>query len=212
MADNYKFSQDYELIQPQKQRSYPISTTEWNLIKKNVGEVKDSSNFWHTIGSILIGAAISTLITALISDFKTEKHTWICWTAFSLSALGGILSFYFGKEQRKIQNKSKEDVIAFMNTIEERFRIQNEDIPSTAITSNIEILSATYVWDDGQVDVTNKIKELVSKGISTIIVDPSTFGIIDPAHKKLKTLKIHSKINGNEKEFNPKDGERFKLE
>lgn len=211
MADNYKFSQDYELIPPQKQRSYPISTTEWNLIKKKIGEVKDSANFWHTLGSILIGAAISTLIAALINDFKTEKLLWTCWAAFCVTGIGGALSFYFGKEQRQTQNKSKEDVIDFMTIIEERF--QNSLQTSTQTTTQgIIIYSATYLWENGQVDITSKIKELVSQGTYQGIVDSSTFGIPDPIYGTVKTLKIHYRIHGQEKDLSARDGLTFKIE
>lgn len=211
MADNYKFSQDYELIPPQKQRLYPISTTEWNLIKKKIGEVKDSANFWHTLGSILIGAAISTLIAALINDFKTEKLLWTCWAAFCVTGIGGALSFYFGKEQRQTQNKSKEDVIDFMTIIEERF--QNSLQTSTQTTTQgIIIYSATYLWENGQVDITSKIKELVSQGTYQGIVDSSTFGIPDPIYGTVKTLKIHYRIHGQEKDLSARDGLTFKIE
>ncbi len=120
--ENYKFSQDYELIPPQKQRSYPISTSEWNLIKKKISEVKDNFNFWQTLGSLLIGAAISTLITVLINDFKSDKNLWICWGVLLVTAISGSLSYYFGFIYQKIQNKSKDDVIDFMSIIEERFQ------------------------------------------------------------------------------------------
>jgi len=167
MEDNYKFSQDYELVPPQKQRSYPITTTEWNLIKKKIGEVKDSANFWHTLGSILIGAAISILIAALINDFKTEKLLWTCWSAFFVTGIGGVLSFYFGREQRQTQNKSKEDVIDFMAIVEERF--QNSLQTSTeADIQGIVIHSAKYGADEKFTDLTEKISVLVAKNILEI--------------------------------------------
>lgn len=78
--------------------------------------------------------------------------------------------------------------------------------------NKILILSATYEWPDGQVDVTSQVKDLISKGVYAIIVDPGIFGIPDPAWGIVKTLKIHCKINGQEKEFIKNDGERFKLE
>jgi nucleoside phosphorylase len=77
---------------------------------------------------------------------------------------------------------------------------------------SILIISATYEWLEGQVDVTPQIKEFINKNITTIIVDPSTFGIQDPAWGSEKTLFIHCKINGEEKSFKKKDGERFRIE
>ncbi|GHN02515.1 hypothetical protein WSM22_40040 [Cytophagales bacterium WSM2-2] len=65
--------------------------------------------------------------------------------------------------------------------------------------SSLIILSATYEWSKGQVDVTPKVKELASQGIYSATVDPSTFGISDPAPKQKKSLKLHYKIAGREK-------------
>ena len=86
---------------------------------------------------------------------------------------------------------------------------------STTVASTektILILSATYEWPNGQEDVTKQIKEFVEKGIITIVVDPATFQIKDPAYGVVKTLSIHCKINGQERVLIKKDGERFRIE
>jgi nucleoside phosphorylase len=86
---------------------------------------------------------------------------------------------------------------------------------STTVASTektILILSATYEWPNGQEDVTKQIKEFVEKGIITIVVDPATFQIKDPAYGVVKTLSIHCKINGQERILIKKDGERFRIE
>lgn len=76
----------------------------------------------------------------------------------------------------------------------------------------IRIYSAAYVWPSGQVDVTDKIKSLVAKGIYQGTVDSGTFGIPDPIYGTVKTLKIHCRIHGQEKEISYKDGETFRIE
>ncbi len=76
----------------------------------------------------------------------------------------------------------------------------------------IRIYSAAYKWLDGYVDVTAKIKELVSKNIYQGPVDPSTFGIPDPIHGTVKTLVIHCRIHGMERELSFRDGQTFKIE
>lgn len=201
MADNYKFSQEYELIPPQKQRSYPISITEWNLIKKKISEVKDGANFWHTLGSILIGAAISTLIAALINDFKTEKLLWTCWFAFLVTFISGALAFYFGNAHRQTQNKSKEDVIDFMATIEERFQ---------SSLQGIVIHSAKYYAEDKSLDLTLKITEMISNNQFEFKVSNDLGG--DPFVGKEKTLEIIYSVNGQRKKITAHEGETVKIE
>lgn len=201
MTDKYKFSQDYELITPQKQRSYPITTTEWSLIKKKIYEIVETANLWQTIGSILIGAAISTLIAALINDFKTDKLLWTCWFAFFVTGLSGGLSFYFGKEQRKTQNKTKEDVLDFMNIIEDRFQYTEQ--ANSNIAQNIIIIHFAKYGAEGKfADVTSKISDLVSKNILNITANNVIVEGRDPIYGKRKALIINYTINGETKEIN----------
>ncbi len=190
MANNYNFSQDYEIIPPQKQRSYPISTTEWNLIKGRIADIQDSANIWHTIGSILIGTAIPTLITALSGDFTTEKASLICWGAFLITAITGSFAFFFGREQRKVQNKSKDDVINFMITIEERYQdFKNE-------TQNITIKSATYGANGQFIDVTDKISAMITEKKYVIISGNELVDGKDPMVGSRKRLTIEYTNNG----------------
>lgn len=76
----------------------------------------------------------------------------------------------------------------------------------------IRIYSAAYIWPNGQIDITDPIKGLVARGIYQGTVDPSTFGIPDPIYGTLKTLKIHCRIHGQEKELTFKDGQTFRIE
>jgi len=72
----------------------------------------------------------------------------------------------------------------------------------------IKIYSATY----GDVDITDKIEDLVSKEIYQGAVSPSTFGIPDPQYGTVKTLKIHYRILGKEKTLKLADGNTFKID
>lgn len=188
---NYKFSQDYEIIPPQKQRSYPISTTEWNLIKDKISDIQDNANTWHTIGSILIGTAISALITALFGEFNTEKALWICWGAFFITSITGGFAFFFGREQRKIQNKFKQDVIEFMITIEDRHQNLNHDE-----TQNIVILSASYGARGQFVDVKDKISEMIAQKNYVIKAGNEIVNGRDPMVGTRKRLTIEYTNNG----------------
>lgn len=132
-------------------------------------------------------------------------------TGFTMALMSGFLFVYI-RHREKIKLEEYKRYADSLNRnekviIDEMLKKISDDWNQPTIL----ILSATYEWPSGQEDVTEKLKELVSKGIYTIIVDPSTFGIRDPAQGIVKTLKIHCKINGTEKEFIHKDGERFHI-
>jgi len=209
MADNYKFSQDYELIAPQKQRSYPISTSEWTIIKNKISAIRDNANFWQTLGSILLGACLSTLITALINDFKTDKLLWTCWFVTVITGITGALCFYFGKQQRVTHNQSKVDVLDFMHIIEDRFQTVSVAL-QTKGNNSIQIHSAKYRFEKNFIDVTEKIKELISEGITEIVICNQTMGG-DPFYGKHKILEIDLTIDGTRKKLSGNEKEVLKL-
>lgn len=93
-------------------------------------------------------------------------------------------------------------------------KLEVGDNVNKASVGNLEflILSATYEWNTGQKEVTQSIKDMVANGIYTGKVMPETFGIDDPAPNKEKILKIHYKINGQERSLSVKDYGTFTLE
>lgn len=81
------------------------------------------------------------------------------------------------------------------------------------ISSEIEIIRATYGIPSKLIDITEIILEQVSRGIIHGPVDPSTFGIPDPIFGTVKTLSIHCKLNGIEKKLVFYDTDKvFKIE
>jgi len=75
----------------------------------------------------------------------------------------------------------------------------------------IKIYSASYGVQGKTVDVTNKIKDLVSQGTYEGPVSPGFLGVEDPAYGIGKVLKIHCRIYGKEKELSFFDGHTFKI-
>ncbi|MBI4681027.1 MAG: hypothetical protein HY753_07470 [Nitrospirae bacterium] len=64
-----QMSQDYDVLPPKTGKAYPILCEEWDYLKKNVGSISEKPNIYHTIGSVLLGAFISTLIAILTGTF-----------------------------------------------------------------------------------------------------------------------------------------------
>ena len=148
---------------------------------------------------------ISLVLTFCTTDFKDFlKLPASVWMAFYLFlALGAAIWLLLEARKRK-KSISIDELIN---------KIRNQKIPSVIIgQGGIIIYSATYLWENGQVEVTGRIKELVSQGILQGIVDPGTFGIDDPVYGTKKTLKLHYRINGQEKDLSASDGETFRIE
>jgi hypothetical protein len=126
---SFKMSQDYELIAPQKKRAYPILVEEWNHLKSKISSITDDANFYHTIGSVLLGIAGSALVAALTLNLPQNTQGGmampliLAWFIFISAFICGGLSLLFGGKQRDIQNSSTQDVIQQMNLIEKRYEV-----------------------------------------------------------------------------------------
>lgn len=91
------------------------------------------------------------------------------------------------------------------------FRIEWMSEPTTE-DPKIVVHSATYEWSLPlnyglkQLDVSRKVRELVTRGTRKFVVSPACFGLPDPAPNIPKVLKIHYSIDGKEYDQNIADG------
>lgn len=124
---SFKISQDYEMVSLRTQRAYPILIEEWQHLKGKIRLIHDDANFYHTIGSLLLGVAGSALLTALTLEIPKSQGTTmpmpivISWFAFIATAACGSLSLYFAKTQRSVQRSNAAEVISHMELIEKRY-------------------------------------------------------------------------------------------
>lgn len=127
---SFKMSQDFELVPPQKKRAYPILIEEWQHLKKKIKSIRDNANIYHTIGSSLIGVAGSALVAALTLDIPVKEGTStpmpivISWFIFITALVCGSFALFFGREQRKVQSSTVNDVVAQMELIEKRYEAE----------------------------------------------------------------------------------------
>lgn len=169
------------------------------LMENKEGLIK-SNDFLAPL--ILLISLVLTFCTTDFKDFLTISAS--VWKALYLFLTMGACIWLFLELKKRKKNISIDELIT---------KIRNQKIPSVIIgQGGIIIYSATYLWNNGQVDITGRIKDLVSKGILHGVVDPGVFGIDDPIYGTPKTLKLHYRINGQEKELSKVDGETFRIE
>lgn len=132
---NFKVSQDYEIVPPQKKRAYLILVEEWDYIKGQVSALKDNTNFWHTLGSVLLGIAGSGLLSAITLDIPVPEGDkrmpmpiLISWGAFVVTGLTGCLCMYFAKAQQKVDAQTAGNAVAQMELIEKRFQAEDRNV------------------------------------------------------------------------------------
>ena len=196
----------------EKETSAKLNTVT-NKTEKVIKKVEDLEENTEELES----DKVSTEINASIEKYKPELLTStdrelvlqsLLSSKFSWRTLTGI-----SKETHIPREKAEEllEHLAEHGFVEKKVNSSGKFI-WRVLKYPIRIYSATYIWPTGQVDVTPQMKDLVAKGIYQGEVHPKTFGIPDPAHRIQKTLKIHCRINGQEKDLSFKDFETFKLE
>lgn len=117
-------SQGYEVLPPKPGQAYPIPCQEWDFLKQKVGALSDRPWLLHTLGSILLGAALSTLITILIGAISTTTYAnavVIAWAVTAVSAVCGAVCLFFADQQNRIQRVQASDVVTQMDLVEQRF-------------------------------------------------------------------------------------------
>jgi len=125
--DPFEISQGFSIIQPNPDRAYPIPCTEWNYLKNKIGKISEKINVYHTLGSILLGAAASTIIALVSGGFpKTEEgevssQIIIAWACVVVCLICGGVCMLFAFEKRKVSDVKSSDVISHMEVIEQRF-------------------------------------------------------------------------------------------
>lgn len=137
-TNEFKISQDFELLLPQKQKAYPISKDEWIFLKEKIRKIKDSSNIYHTLGSVLLGVTGSAFLGYLTYDkpnpVTIEYNTRIIITVgiIIVSLACGSCFYVFGGKQRNLQNISSEEVVNQMELIEKRYEASGGETTSNS--------------------------------------------------------------------------------
>lgn len=123
------------IIPWKEEARYNVPRSDWVFLKEKIKRIKSPQLLWYTIGSVLLGIAGSSGLTAILC-----KNSWI-GLIFAITLTGGIFSLLLAKEQRKTIVNSQRDALIEMQRIEDKhegevtsaFRKLRKDIDQLAI-------------------------------------------------------------------------------
>jgi hypothetical protein len=127
MGENtFQVSQGYDIILPKRGLAYPILCEEWDHLKTQVRGIKTSFGTYHTIGSIMIGAALTTLIAIFLGAYSVAATAdptilIVAWAVTVTTGISGITCLYFAGESRTISERQADEVVRQMELIEKRY-------------------------------------------------------------------------------------------
>jgi len=122
--DVFQITQGLTVLPPRSGKAYPIPCEEWRLLKDKITKYSSEPWFFHTIGSILVGAGISTLTTIFLGAFSAsnqERTNLIAWGVVATTSLSGLLCLIFAHQERQSKREHATDVLAQMGLIEQRY-------------------------------------------------------------------------------------------
>jgi len=122
--DGLKLSQDYYVYTPKKSAVYPITESDWNRIKKMLGNVIVPKKVYSFFSSLCFGITASSIFS-FISFITIEKiPNWIIPTNISIgisSLILAIILLILDEQQKDIIKISSHFIIEEMESIESKF-------------------------------------------------------------------------------------------
>lgn len=126
MTEQGKFqvSQGFDVLPPRSGNAYPIPCEEWKALKSKISKITSEPWFFHTIGSLLLGVALSSFVTILLETFSAPdqlRALYASWGVVATTAISGLLCLFFANKERIAQRERATDVVAQMELIEKRY-------------------------------------------------------------------------------------------
>jgi uncharacterized protein YacL len=125
-----KVSHDYALLTPKRDQAFPIPCNEWDVVRTQIEHLAMEPWLFHTLGSLLIGAALATVIsiwTGAISTATVSNAIVIAWAVVAACLLIGLACLYFAHKERKVHRSNASNVVTQMRLIEQRFEREAAD-------------------------------------------------------------------------------------
>ena len=96
-------SQGLDVLQPKSGQAYPIPCDEWVMLKNKIKVLTAEPWFFHSLGFLFLGAAISTFVTILLDSFQLPEQKTaevIAWAVFAVTFICGLVCLYFARKER----------------------------------------------------------------------------------------------------------------
>lgn len=120
----FQVSQGFEVLPPKSGKAYPIPCEEWVHLKNKISKLTSEPWFFHTIGSILLGASLTTYLSIVLGTFSLpaqQRTLDIAWGVVAVTGVSGVFALLFAHKERGAQRERAGEVVAEMELIERRY-------------------------------------------------------------------------------------------
>ena len=148
------YSNEYTIREAKKEDAFPETFSHWNRIKNRIKSIEQRDPFYQTAIGVLIGIAITAVFG--LNSLPKDTPVWLgmplffIYLAASIGCIFAAISFaYFDRKQKGLVNTTKEDIIAEMESIEERFKM---DVSAGEYYVNIDSIWEPLKIGNGMAD------------------------------------------------------------
>lgn len=121
---SFELSQGLEVLRPKSGQAYPIPLDEWSLLKAKIRKLTTEPWLFHTVGSLFIGATLSTFVAIGIGTFQLpiqQRQLELAWAVGVVTLICGVACLFFAHKERSVFRERATDVVAQMELIETRY-------------------------------------------------------------------------------------------
>lgn len=121
---NIQMSHGLVVLPPKSDQAYPIPCEEWRLLKSKIQKLTTEPWVFHTVGSLLLGAALSAIASILLQAFDSpeqQRALDTAWSIFAVTGLCGVACLFFAHKERQMHRDRASEVVAQMDLIEKRY-------------------------------------------------------------------------------------------
>jgi hypothetical protein len=124
-GSNLRLTQGFEVLRPKADKAFPIPCAEWDVLREQIAKLSMEPWVFHTVGSMLVGAALATIISiwtgAVTNSASTPNALVVGWAIAAVTGGCGIASLYFAQKERSVHRSRAGSVVTQMQLIEQRF-------------------------------------------------------------------------------------------
>lgn len=123
-AGGIRMSQGLDVLPPRSGNAYPIPCEEWDVLKHRAGRLVNEPWLFQSLGSLLLGAALSTFMAILLGTFNKPEQLLafiVAWAVVAVTLISGALCMFFANKERAVQRERASDIVTQMELIEQRF-------------------------------------------------------------------------------------------
>ena len=121
---NLQLTQGYEVLAPKSGTAYPVPCEEWQSLKAKLNTVNTPPWVLPAISVMLLGAALTTLITILIGGVAPSvkgNGLVVAWGVVAAAGFSGGVCLLLAMKQMEIERTQVSNVVRQMELIESRF-------------------------------------------------------------------------------------------